>query len=168
MIGLSNQLVYSWLQGRAEALPVRRLRGGRRQRWRRWRRRRRGRAGVLFPLREDHAIDAPSRNAKVGVSRKKLYFSRAHQFLSAFSFRALPHYISNRSPRWSSWYPRKPSKFLVMGSNPGEWSLFLTFVPEKLDANSPGFVSNYIMPCALTSRLTRRVEVLNPLAIKTS
>ena len=31
-----------------------------------------------------------------------------------------------------SWYPRKPSKFQVMGSSPGEVSLFLTFVPGKI------------------------------------
>ena len=36
-----------------------------------------------------------------------------------------------RSPRWSSWYPRKPSKLQVMGSSPGE-VLFLTSVPGKI------------------------------------
>ena len=38
----------------------------------------------------------------------------------------------HRSPRWSSWYPRKPSNFQVMGSSPGELSLFVTFVPGKI------------------------------------
>lgn len=32
----------------------------------------------------------------------------------------------------SSWYPRTPSKFQVMGSSPDEFSIFLTLVPAKI------------------------------------
>ena len=71
----------------------------------------------------------------------------------------------NRSPRWPSRYPRKPCKFQVMGSIPGE-SVFFSFICSwiNLEAISSDFVTNKAL--VLRLHCLTRVGVLNPLAIK--